>query len=204
MKPVVTGYCRIFNGKIILNGEVICNKTGISPDDFYFDVYNEFEINYPKFFKMDNLSKGGFLAAELMLRVKNPNEEYEAADIAVVLSNYSSSLDTDIKYQKSTETAPSPSLFVYTLPNIVTGEICIRNKFNGENAFFIQQEFNPAFLTHYVESLFKTTDMKACLTGWVEVLGEKQDVFLYLVERTKSGDFISHSREELLQLYNKT
>ena len=30
---------------------------------------------------------------------------------------------------------PSPALFVYTLPNIVTGEIAIRNKYYGETSF---------------------------------------------------------------------
>jgi len=202
MTPAITGYCRITERKIILNGEVVYDKQGSSLEDFYFDAYSKFEINYPKFFKMDNLSKSGFLAAELILRENNPSEEFDEGEVAVVLSNYGSSLDTDLKYQKSTEIAPSPSLFVYTLPNIVTGEICIRNKFKGENAFFIQEKYNPEFLVQYVESLLNTTPTKACVTGWVEVLGEKHDVFLYLVDKTKSGNYISHSPDQLLQLYN--
>src|SRR3712207_7060242 len=32
---------------------------------------------------------------------------------------------------------PSPSVFVYTLPNIVTGEIAIRNHYHGETHFFV-------------------------------------------------------------------
>ena len=203
MGNYLSGFCRISDQQIILNGKVVFAEQAKSLDDFLFNAYNNLEINYPKFFKMDNLSKAGFLASEVLLGANDPSEKYDAEEIAVILSNYSSSLDTDLKYHKSSKSVPSPALLVYTLPNIVTGEICIKNKFKGENAFFIQQEFNPKFLTSYVDTVLNTTNTKVCLAGWVEVLLEKHDVFLYLVEKTKSGDSIDHSPQELLDIYNR-
>ena len=44
----------------------------------------------------------------------------------LVLSNANASLDVDLKYAKTMQTGASPALFVYTLPNIVIGEISIR------------------------------------------------------------------------------
>jgi len=101
------------------------------------EFYRSLQIDYPKFYKMDNLSKLGFLASEMIFNDED-NRFIPREDIAVICFNSSSSLDIDTQYQKTIHDNenyfPSPSLFVYTLPNIVTGEIAIRNKFLGETS----------------------------------------------------------------------
>ena len=82
-----------------------------------------------------------------------PEKVYKPEDIGVVLANANSSLDTDIKYFETVKDIASPALFVYTLPNIVIGEICIRHNFKGENAFFIFEEFDAGFIQQYVSNL---------------------------------------------------
>ncbi len=101
--------------------------------NFFTAAYRYFNISYAKFFKMDNLCKLGFLASELLLRKrKNISEKYPGDEVGILLSNAGSSIDTDRNHQKSIserdEYFPSPSVFVYTLANIVIGEICIRHK----------------------------------------------------------------------------
>lgn len=105
---------------------------------FLLALYKHAGINYPKFYKMDNLSKLGFLAAEMIL--KNPTLilDFKKEDIAIVLYNRNSSLDTDINYFETVKEMASPALFVYTLPNILIGELCIRHGFKGENIFFLR------------------------------------------------------------------
>jgi len=201
MKYFVNGFCRINNRKVTVNDILIYEDHQSSFDDFLLKIYPLGEI-YTKYYKMDNLSKAGVIASELLLQNENPNQKYKPEDIAVVLSNHSSSLDTDLRYQKSTEKIPSPALFVYTLPNIVIGEICIRNKFKGENAFFIHEAFDPEYMVKYVDLLLQNNQTEACLSGWVEVLGENHDVFLYLVEKKKSDYSFNHSMEDLLKKYN--
>ena len=95
-------------------------------------AYRHFAFDYPKFYRMDNLSKLGWLAAEVLFQDVSI-KPYQPEDVGIVLANRSSSLDTDIKYFESVKTIPSPALFVYTLPNIVMGEICIRHVLKGEN-----------------------------------------------------------------------
>src|SRR6185503_17555551 len=108
--------------KILKDGEVVLDLSGISLDDFLLKAYDWVQLMYPKYYKMDRLSKLGLLASEILLK------EYKRdASTAVVLSNAHSSLDTDLRFWESAKTQASPSLFVYTLPNIVAGEICIRN-----------------------------------------------------------------------------
>ena len=128
---------------------------------------------------------------------------YQPDEVAVVLANKNASLDTDLAFQDSIAKMASPALFVYTLPNIVTGEICIHQGWKGENAFFVQEAFDTDFHTKYVDSLLQEKKTKVCLAGWVDVIGEDHDVFLYLVEKVNRVDSVEHSKEELLKLYTK-
>ncbi len=122
---------------------------------------------------MDNLSKLGWLASEILLKDSFKPEDYKPEEFGVVLANSNASLDTDLKYFETTKEFASPSLFVYTLPNIVIGEICIRNKFKGENAFFIQEKFDTGFIEQYVNNLVNSNILQACICGWVDVVRSK-------------------------------
>ena len=183
-KNQIVPFCSIQNNKIILNGKSVFETDSDSFADFSKKAYQEFEMNYPKFFKMDNMSKLAFIGAELLLKSKiNPKQEN---NFALVLSNNSSSLDTDVKYQKSisnpAEYYPSPAVFVYTLPNICLGEISIRHQLKSENCFFIFEQFNPEFLSHYANVLMQTKKAEKVLCGWVEYFEEEYSGFLYLLE----------------------
>lgn len=103
--------------------------------DELVDLYRTNIGDYPKFFKMDPLSRLGFVATELLLK------ESLKADYGILLFNRSSSLADDMVFQATIQDRnnwfPSPALFVYTLPNIVTGEIAIRNHFQTETNFMV-------------------------------------------------------------------
>lgn len=177
-------FCSIQNNKIILNGKSAFEIDSDSFADFSKKAYQAFEMNYPKFFKMDNMSKLAFIGAELLLKSEiNPEQEN---NIALVLSNKSSSLDTDVKYQNSIsnpdEYYPSPAVFVYTLPNICLGEISIRHQLKSENSFFIFDQFNPEFLNNYANVLLQTKKAEKVLCGWVEYFEEEYNGFLYLLD----------------------
>ena len=151
--------------------------------DFLISIYLQLETKYPKFYKMDNLSKLGWLATEFLLKDSFNKAQYKAEDIGVILSNSNASLDTDIKYFESTKDIASPALFVYTLPNIVTGEICIRHQFKGENAFFICEEFDGELLYNYTNILINNNILQAAVCGWIEVLNTDYETVLFLVEK---------------------
>lgn len=125
--------------QVIKNDQVVFQMVGNPEVVFFFkEIYKSLNINYPKFFKMDRLSKLGFLAAELLLQGQK-NEIKE--NMELFLSCSSSSLDSDIEFQKTIADPdnyfPSPSVFVYTLPNIVIGEIAIRHTIYGNHGMFI-------------------------------------------------------------------
>lgn len=188
MEPIITAYSHIRDNKVLVNGRLVFYQENILKfADFVKTVFKQEQIAYPKFYKMDAVSKLGFLAGELVMKEIKPGR-YRPEEMGVVLSNSSSSLDTDIAHNETIKNRsgyfPSPSVFVYTLPNIVIGEICIRNNIKGENVFLISESFNSKLLCDYVGELFNNERVKACLCGWVEVLGNKCNAIVMMVETT--------------------
>lgn len=182
----ITAACCIDDGKLLVNGQPrFSGKMAVA--DFLLNAYKHFGIDYPKYYKMDHLAQLGFLGAELLLQGRNIATEYGPEQVGVVFSNASASLDADLHYFATVKNIPSPAQFVYTLPNIVIGEISIRHQLKGENAFFVTEDFDPGFIHFFVEDLFAREKLKACVCGWVELLDERYKAVLYLVEN-KAGD----------------
>ncbi|MEH6763906.1 MAG: 3-oxoacyl-ACP synthase [Aequorivita antarctica] len=197
----IKSYCNIKNQTVSVNGELLFSDNAEDFPAFIKKVYNFFKTDYSKFFKMDNLSKLAFLAADFLLKNEGLNEEEN--NIALVFSNKASSLDTDRKHQAAIENEeeyfPSPAVFVYTLPNICLGEISIKHRLYSENSFFIFDRFNAEHLQLYANSLLRNKKAEKVLCGWVDFDENSYDAFLYLVEK---GGKIEHKTEEITRLYN--
>ena len=199
----ITASCLISDHAVYQDEKLVFADAQAALPEFLLSAYQFAGEKYPKFFKMDHLSKLGWLASEMLLKTKRVSDRYKPADVGIVLANSSSSLDTDLRYFKTVKTIASPSLFVYTLPNIVIGEICIRNGFKGENAFFVFEEFDANFMHYYTESLFAANVLQAGITGWVEVLGEKYKAMLVLVEKEGGAQPLhAFTAENLLKIYH--
>lgn len=150
---------------------------------------------------MDNLCKLGFLASEILLKDEPIIQQFKPEKIGIVFENANASFDTDIKYFKTTKEIASPALFVYTLPNIVMGEICIRNNFKGENAFFVFEDFNAAFIEQYVNNLFDNNILKLCICGWVDVLHENYKAVLFLIATNGKDDMLLFTEENMKLIF---
>jgi 3-oxoacyl-[acyl-carrier-protein] synthase-1 len=168
------------------------------------EYYRSLSVDYPKFFKMDNLSKLGFLASEMLFNndaeVATHQSQYSnCEDIAVICFNRSSSLCTDTKYQKTIQDNknyfPSPSLFVYTLPNIVTGEIAIRNKFFGETSFYICENFDAKQIFCTTMNVFSDKNTNFALVSWVESFGDIHQILMFLVEKNGKEGIVFNENE---------
>lgn len=182
----INASCVICDHLVLKNGKTIFENKHADLQGFLLSAYNYFGLNYPKFYKMDNLSKLGWLASEILLKDNFKTEKYLPDETGLVLANANSSLDTDLKYFETVKDIPSPSVFVYTLPNIMIGEICIRNNFEGENAFFVFDEFDADFMEQYVSNLINNNILQVCIFGWVDVLKEDYKAVLFLVEKERS------------------
>ena len=168
--------------------------------DFLRGLYDHFSGQYQKFHKMDLLSKLGWLATEVLLQ-DMPLDRYAPEDTALVFANRSASLDTDEKYYDTVQDIASPALFVYTLANIVAGEISIRHKLKGESAFFITASFDIPFITSYVEQLLDANAAQACICGWIEQYHDSFEAVLFLVEKEARGVALPFSAAQIEKLY---
>ena len=135
------------------------------------ELYRAHVGDYPKFYKMDGLSKLGFLASELLMKCDGDGQPTENEQRAVILFNHSSSIDTDQHYLTSIQPGnyfPSPSLFVYTLPNIVTGEIAIRHHLHGETSFYSLASRNEQLMTQIQQAALSDQATTSMITGWID------------------------------------
>lgn len=191
----ISRHCRMDTQGVYLNGEQIPVEASTDFASFSKSLYYSLGTAYPKFFKMDNLSKLAWLGAELLLK------EEQTTDIAIVLSNRHSSLDTDFKHlatiADSEQYYPSPAIFVYTLPNVCIGEIAIRHNLQTENIFFVSEQFDSQLAVNYSNYLLNTKRADKVLCGWVDYLQENYKLVLYLVEKT---GILAHNLDVVRQL----
>lgn len=140
------------------------------------EIYRSHIGDYPKFFKMDTLSKLGFVASELLLQAEGKARFEPREDRAIVFFNRCASLQADTNYQATIQDPehffPSPAAFVYTLPNIVTGEIAIRNKYYGETSFIVLAGHNPSIMAQQIQNAFLDPMTTSVLGGWLDCTDE--------------------------------
>jgi len=163
------------------------------------ELYHRYMKDYPKFFKMDLLSKLGVIAAELLVKDETgrftPRE-----DRAVLLVSRSGPLCNDRNYQKTIaeeDYFPSPALFVYTLANIVTGEIAIRNKYEGDTTAYGMESFDAAQFVDLVRDAFEDRITSSAVCGWAECTdADHFEALLFLVGQD-AGPGLTFSEESL-------
>ena len=156
------------------NKEFIIDKE-ITQKGLLTELYKQIIGNYPKYYKMDGLCRLGFVASELLLKAERDEGSFTEdtnKTRAIVFFNRSSSIVSDKKYLASIVEKdnyfPSPSVFVYTLPNIVTGEIAIRNGYHGETSFYILPHKNELLMQDIIETTFMDEQTTSILTGWLD------------------------------------
>ena len=160
------------------------------------ELYRAHVGDYPKFFKMDTLCKLGFVASEMLLKDEGQERFVPREDRAVVLFNRTASLQADTNYQSTIQDPdnffPSPAAFVYTLPNIVTGEIAIRNKYFGETSFIVLEACDAQIMARQLMNAFRDPMTQSILGGWLDCTDENHfEARLFLVEKQQFENITS-------------
>jgi len=199
---LITQFCSVNPAVIRLNGSTVYEEKAENASEFLKSAYRQFHIQYPKFFKMDNLCKLAFLSAEILLKDTEITTRYPSEEIGMIVLNASSSLETDEKHQESISDRgnyfPSPSVFVYTLPNIMTGEIAIRHKIKGENVVIISEKPDAQLIFQLVDELFSRKRVSCCITGWVEAYHDRITSYLMLVENEEKAKSVTEPEEIII------
>ena len=150
------------------------------------ELYRQEVGDYPKFFKMDILSRLGFLLTEKLVR-EETDRFTPREDRAVLVFSREGCVANDRHYVRSMEDFPSPALFVYTLPNIVAGEIAIRNKYEGETSAYVLERFDKAQLMALVREAFQDPLTRSALVIWADCpLDTQWDARGWLMDREEA------------------
>ena len=91
-----------------------------------------------RFLRMDLMCRLGFMAAELLAVNFDALSDARRERLGVCVESFTGSLDTDIRFAQT----PRPSIFAYTLPSTVIGEICIRYRLKGPVLSLISPDTN--------------------------------------------------------------
>lgn len=133
------------------------------------EIYRKYVGDYPKYHKMDALSRLAFLATELLL---SRGDVPQDSGRATILFNRTSSVVADRCHlgsiAKPGEFYPSPSVFLGTLPNIATGEITIRHGYTGETSLYITDFRDEALMKKVVSSSFSQGGFRSLICGFVD------------------------------------
>ena len=184
-EEVVLDHQKLWEGNQNAN-EKLDEQEGAGHHSLLTSLYRQMIGNYPKFYKMDGLSRLGFVASEILLNAEKGDTDVERREEegerlleerAIIFFNHSSSIASDRNYKESINDKdnyfPSPSIFVYTLPNIVTGEIAIRNHFHGETSFFILPDKDERMMEEILQASCRDAQSKSFLTGWIDYEDER-------------------------------
>lgn len=161
----VLHHVRINEESAFLDGEQIeCSASGKA---LLTELYRLKMGSYPKFFKMDPFSKLVLLASDLLVQGQQNDE-----DTAVILFNASSSIVADRNHLgciwNEDQFLPSPSAFIYTLPNIATGEVAIKHGFKAETTLYILEHKDEELMDSIISSTFEQSRCSRMVTGWVD------------------------------------
>lgn len=189
-RPVLRTLRRVVidsTGSVIVDGE---------PGDYQAEgaalltaIYRREVGDYPKFFKMDLPCRLGFVAAELLL-AREADRFTPRDDRAIVVFSRSGSLVSDRRFSDTIRPGsffPSPSVFVYTLPNIVTGELAIRHKYLGETASYLLLSPSAAVVDDIVAATFLDPHTHSAVVAWIDCADDSHfeaDVRLVCAETT--------------------
>ncbi len=180
-------YVHITSHSVNVNGKLLNhNDKGAA---LLTEVYRTHIGDYPKFFKMDTLCKLGFVASELLLQAEGTPRFEPREDRAIIFFNRNASLQADTAYQATIQDPenffPSPAAFVYTLPNIVTGEIAIRNKYFGETSFIVMEKQNEDIMARELQNAFQDPKTQSILGGWLDCTDEDHfEAEIYLLYKS--------------------
>ena len=167
---------RISPDGIMLDGSALdTTDTGAA---MLTEAYKKYVGDFPKFYKMDPFSRLTMLACSLLMGTARSTAQ-DGDRCGILLFNRSGSILQQRRHIESIKSEegfyPSPAIFIYTLPNIVMGEIAIKYGFKGETSLYILGRKDEGLMSSVREATIHTSGLQTLITGWVEC--DREDDF---------------------------
>jgi 3-oxoacyl-(acyl-carrier-protein) synthase len=120
----------------------------------------------PRFARMDLMSRLGLMAAESLDAGIDRMPADSRDRVGVLVETRAGCLATDLRFLRT----PRPSVFAYTLPSSVLGEICIRYRLRGPVLCLVAADESRRCAIEEATDWLQTGDAHACLCLSVEAI----------------------------------
>lgn len=161
-------------GSFVVDGTDI--PVGAAGSDMLDEIFRNWLNDSPRFHKTDMLSRLICLSAGILL--KTAGMEGDTGNISLKVFNATSSFMSDSRHLASFSATdgfyPSPSAFLYTLPNIAVGEASIRYGIRGETSLLILPEKNIGQMERTLRAEFLQSDSTCLIAGWADCSSETE------------------------------
>ena len=140
------------------------NLTRGELDGLHWSLLSESDPS--RFLRMDLMCRLGFMAAELLAVNFDALSDARRERLGVCVESFTGSLDTDIRFAQT----PRPSIFAYTLPSTVIGELCIRYRLKGPVLSLISPDVNGANVLSEAAEWLRASDAEMVLCLGIEAM----------------------------------
>ena len=140
------------------------NLTRGDLDGLHWSLLSESDPS--RFLRMDLMCRLGFMAAELLAVNFDAMPDTRRERLGVCVESFTGSLDTDIRFAQT----PRPSIFAYTLPSTVIGELCIRYRLKGPVLSLISPDANGANVLAEAAEWLRASDAEMVLCLGIEAM----------------------------------
>lgn len=162
------GEVRITPCEVVLNGKSLPVES--SGSHLITEIYKSYLSDGSRFYKMDLYSRLAYVATGLLCKDSMGNCSPE--DISLYFFTQNGSVLADRKHLSTFsapgEYYPSPAIMINTLPNVVLGEIAVRNDIKGETALVMLPCRDNSIMDMVVKASVSDTHPALVICGWVD------------------------------------
>ena len=134
------------------------------------EIFKKFLADGSRFFKMDLYSRLAYVATSLL--AKDSLEGCDPEEVALVVFTQNGSVLADRKhlstFSNPEEFFPSPAVFINTLPNVVLGEIAVKNTIKGETTLVLLPGRDESAMNRIIDATLAATKPAVMICGWID------------------------------------
>ncbi|MEI7730893.1 MAG: beta-ketoacyl synthase N-terminal-like domain-containing protein [Verrucomicrobiota bacterium] len=135
--------------------------------------------------RMDLMCRLGLMAAELLESGLEGWDSARRERVGVCVETCAGSLATDVRFLQT----PKPTLFTYTLPSTVIGELCIRYRLKGPVLCLISESPAQESVLREAVTWLTQNDAEACLCLQCEAVDQTLAATVPLPGGLRPGDW---------------
>lgn len=142
------------------------------------EIFKKYLADGSRFFKMDLYSRLAYVGSSLL--AKDSLENTDPEDRALLIFTQNGSVLADRKHLSTFSDPesffPSPAVFINTLPNVVLGEIAVKNDIKGETTLVLLPDRDEAAMDRIIQATVSATRPAVTICGWVDC--DAEDSFI--------------------------